>query len=230
MKKQRDYKDYLEGTRQILEDSKSEKEPYEVVVVGKKFIVYPNVFSPKYFKDTEIFTEQLPVAEGEEILEIGPGTGVISITAALKGAKKVVAAEINPVAVRNTQANIELHGLQERVEVRESDVYSAVKADEKFDTIFWNTPFGLVKNEKLTDLEKSVYDLGYEATERFVKEAHRYLKPGGRLLIGFSSTLGKLDLVKKFANEAGFNIKLLSSTDSDEVHPVKFEIFEARLS
>jgi len=56
--------------------------------------------------DTELFANNLPVVDGEEMLEIGPGTGVISITAAYKGAKKVVAIDINPDAVRNTQANI----------------------------------------------------------------------------------------------------------------------------
>ncbi len=221
------YNEYLKGSQQILDESKGEKEPYRVTLGKQKFIVLPNVFSPKYFKETELFAEQLPVKEGEHLLEIGPGTGALSVTAALKGAGRVVAIDINPDAVRNTKANIDLHHLQERVEVRQGDVYDALQVGEKFDTIFWNTPFGLVDVAEVPDLEKAIFDPGYRSTERFIREAKQHLKNNGRLLIGFSSTLGRMDLLKKFCNESGFNLKLLYEADSEEVRPVKFEIFEA---
>lgn len=223
-----EYKDYIEGTRQVLEQSKKEKEPYIVAVSGKEYVVFPNVFSPRYFNDTELFAENLPVREGEEMLEVGPGTGIISITAIQKGAAKVLAVDINPVAVKNTRENIKRYNLQDKIEVRQGDVYSAVKSDEKFDTIFWNTPFGFVEDKNLPDLEKSVYDSQYKSTEKFIREAKAHLKEGGRLLIGFSTTLGKLDLLKKFAEETGFDLNLIYEVESEEVHPVKFEIFEAK--
>lgn len=222
------YEDYIEGTRRVLEASKTETEPYLTTVAGREFIVLPNVFSPKYFHDTEVFAEALPVREGEEMLEIGPGTGAISITAAYKGASRIIAIDINPDAVRNTELNIRKHGVQERIEVRLGDLYDAVRPGEKFDTIFWNTPFGeLVADAQISDLEKAVYDPGYHATERFVKEAHMYLRPNGRLLIGFSSTLGRMEKLKQFVDEAGFTMRKIFATESVETHPVRFEIFEA---
>lgn len=222
------YQDYLDGTHQILDESQQEKEPYKTTVAGRGFIVNPNVFSPKYFHDTEEFALHLPVRKGEEMLEIGPGTGAIAITAIYNGASKVTAIDINPSAVENTQENINLHGMHDRVEVRQGDLYDALKNGEKFDTIFWNTPFGLVEDKGISNLEKSVYDPGYKATERFIKEGRQHLKNDGRLLIGFSSTLGRLDLLKQFAEQAGFDLNLLYEVESEEVHPVKFEIFEAR--
>lgn len=228
MTKQLTYQNYLDGTKQILEESKKEKTPYSVEVSGKEFIVYPGVFSPKYFHDTEIFARHLPVKPGEALLEIGPGTGVVSITAAYKGAGQVLAVDINPIAVTNTQANIVAHHLESRVGVRCGDLYDPLKSGEKFDTIFWNVPFGLVPDSELSDLEKSIYDPGYESIERFIKEAKRYLKPWGRVLIGFSSTLGRLDLIQKFCSEVGLILTLLHEEGSEEVHPVKFEIFEAK--
>ena len=223
-----EYEDYVDGTRQILEDSKSEKEPYAVTVCGREFIVLPNVFSPKYFFDTELFAQNFPVVDGEDILEIGPGTGAISITNAYNGAGKILAIDINPDAVACTQENIEKHDMQERVEVREGNLYSALREDEKFDTIFWNTPFGLIEEGEIPDLEKAVYDPGYKATEKFIKEAKLHLKENGRVLIGFSTTLGKLDMIEKFCDEAGFDLKLIFEAQSRETHSVKFEIFEAR--
>jgi len=221
------YQDYIEGTRKLLEDSKSEKEPYRVQILGREFIVYPNVFSPKYFSDTELFAENIPVKDGEEMLEIGPGTGAISITAIYKGAKRVLAIDINPDAVKNTEANIKLHKLEGKVEVRQGNLFEPLKSDEKFDTIFWNTPFGLIEQEDIPDLEKSVYDPHYKSTEQFIKQAGEHLKNGGRVLVGFSTTLGKLDLLQKFAGEANLTLNLLYEAESKEVHPVKFEIFEA---
>lgn len=222
------YQDYIEGTRKILEQSKTETKPYKVKVFGKEFVVYPNVFSPKYFYDTELFADNFPVKEGEEMLEIGPGTGAISIIAVYKGARRVLAIDINPDAVKNTKANIELHQMQDRVEVRHGNLYEPLRAEEKFDTIFWNTPFGFVEAENVPDLEKAVYDPGYKSTEKFIKEAKEHLKKSGRVLIGFSTTLGKLDLLQKFCNEAKLSLKLVYEVESEEVHPVKFEIFEAR--
>ncbi|EKE25356.1 MAG: N-methyl-transferase [uncultured bacterium] len=227
-KKALEYKDYVEGTRKVLEDSKKEEEPYTVTVCGREFKVLPNVFSPKYFFDTELFAENFPLVEGEEILEIGPGTGAISITEALRGAEKVLAIDINPAAVANTRANIEKHKLNEKVEVRQGDLYDALKEGEKFDTIFWNTPFGLIEEGEISDLEKAVYDPDYKATERFIKEAKSHLKENGRVLIGFSTTLGKLELIHKFCEESNLELRLIFEAKSQEVHPVKFEIFEAK--
>ena len=63
-----EYKDYLDGTKQVLEESQQEKEPYLTTVSGKEFVVNPNVFSPKYFNDTELFADNLPVKKDEEML------------------------------------------------------------------------------------------------------------------------------------------------------------------
>ena len=211
----------------MVKEIEAEAEPYRVTVSGKEFVVFPNVFSPKYFNDTELFTDNFPVRDGEEMLEIGPGTGAISILAVYKGAGKVLAIDINPDAVKNTQANIELHSMQGKVEVRPGNLYEPLKPNEEFDTIFWNTPFGFVEDENVPDLEKAVYDPAYKSTEKFIEEAKQHLKKGGRVLIGFSTTLGRLDLLQNFCAEAGLSLKLLYEVKSKETHPVKFEIFEA---
>lgn len=81
--------------------------------------------------------------------------------------------------------------------------------------LFWKKPF---------------YDPCYKATRRFISQAKKYFKENGRLLIGFSTSLGKFGILKKFLNETGFKVRLVSKTKSVETHPVFFEIFEAVLS
>ena len=223
----REKKKYLEATAQVLVDSQKEKEKYNVEVLGKQFIVHANVFSPKYFNDTEFFAKELPINADDEFLEIGCGTGVVSISAVWKGASRVVAVDINPSAVENAKENVKLHGLEDKITVMQGDVFEPVK-DEKFDTIFWNVPFGYIKREDISTLEKAVFDSGYRSIRKFIEEARRYLKPNGRLLIGFSSTLGHLKMLEELLTKAEYKTKLVKEIKSIEVHPVKFQIFESK--
>ncbi len=59
---------------------------------------------------------------GEEILDLGVGSGILSIAAAKLGAKKVYAYDISPEAYRATQKNAELNGVKDFIEVQQVDV------------------------------------------------------------------------------------------------------------
>jgi release factor glutamine methyltransferase len=54
---------------------------------------------------------------------------------------RVLCADISQPAVENTLENIELHNLSDKMSVLQSDVFSNIKTDEKFDVIFWNSPY-----------------------------------------------------------------------------------------
>lgn len=219
---------YLEGTQAVLIQSQQEDKPYSVIVLGKEFTVFPNVFSPKYFYDSEFFAKEIEVEKNERFLEIGPGSGVVSVWMAMKGAN-VTAVDINPDAVRNTKENAKLHNLENRITVFEGSLYEPLDQDSQFDTIFWNTPFGYVEDDNISVLQKAVYDPGYRSTETFIRDAKNYLVPEGRLLIGFSSTLGHMDKLNELLKENGYNTTLLKQITSEETHPVYFELFEAKL-
>jgi len=53
------------------------------------------------------------------VLDLGTGTGILAIGAALLGAERVLAVDNNPLAVRIALRNIRLNALEERVEVKE---------------------------------------------------------------------------------------------------------------
>lgn len=220
------YDDSIAGTRQVLAESQAEQGVHTTTVAGHEFVVFPNVFSPKYFNDSELFALNLPINPGDTILEIGPGTGLVTVMALLRGASRAIAVDINPDAVRNTEENARQSGVSDRLRVLEGDVYGPLAADEKFDVIFWNTPFGLVEEGELPMLERAVFDPGYEATRRFVQGARDHLVPGGRVYIGFSSTLGQPEVLAGIAHDAGFALRTVFATRSTEVYPVMFEIYE----
>ncbi len=220
------YLQHLKNTQTILKKSLKHKKPYTVSILDKNFIVLPKVFSPKYFFDTEIFAKKLPIEKNSSLLEIGPGTGIISVIACFKGAKKVVAIDINPQAVKNTSLNIQKHKLSKKFEVRHGDLFKPLNKQETFDVIFWNVPFGLVNKKALSTLEKAVFDYQYIKIKEYVQNASSHLKPQGKIFIGFSSTLGKLNTLKNIAKKSKYKLKLISETKSTEIYSVKFEIYK----
>ena len=196
----------------LLTGSQKDTFPYDTEVLGVPMVVLADVFSPKYLMGAEPFTRMLDVPPGIDFLEIGPGTGAIAVHAALAGARRVLAIDINPAAVANTQANIEKHGVADRMEVREGDIFSALRPGETFDVIFWNVPFAYIEpGYEPTPLQRSCLDPGYEATRRYIHEGPRHLSPGGRLLLGFSSAIGRLEMVERIAEEAGMEARIVAT-------------------
>lgn len=57
------------------------------------------------------------VSEGDSVLDLGCGTGILGITARLLGAKSAVYADINPDASAAVQKNCELNGIFEKTDV-----------------------------------------------------------------------------------------------------------------
>ncbi|GFO67198.1 ribosomal protein L11 methyltransferase [Geomonas limicola] len=56
------------------------------------------------------------------VLDVGTGSGVLSIAAALMGSPRIVAIDIDPEAVEVTRENLELNGVAERVEASTTDL------------------------------------------------------------------------------------------------------------
>jgi release factor glutamine methyltransferase len=212
----------------LLTGSQNDTFPYETEVLGVPVVVLADVFSPKYILGAEPFTRMLNFQPGTDVLEIGPGTGAIALQAALAGARRVLAVDINPAAVANTQANIDKHGLGDRMEVREGDIFGPLRPGETFDLIFWNVPFGYVEPDsvELTPLRRSTLDPGYEATRRYIHQGGRHLKPGGRLVLGFSTVIGRLELVEQIAAEVGLEARITAREEGTEDFPMPTELIE----
>lgn len=57
-----------------------------------------------------------------EVFDVGTGSGILAIAAALLGAKSVKAVDIDAVAVRVARENIADNGLEDKIEVKEGDL------------------------------------------------------------------------------------------------------------
>lgn len=218
----------IEASKKVLEESQREEFPYILRELGLELEVHKDVFSPKHFNGWRVFTKNFPEFRGEEILEIGCGHGATSLYLAKNGAQRVVAVDINPEAVRNTLNNAKRNSV-ENVDARVSDIYSSILEGERFDTIYWNTPFIYVPEdyEYESILERGLFDPGYRLTERFISEAEKYLKPDGRILFG-TGNFGDVKRFEEIARKHGYSIRLVVKEDSIEINPVDFQLFELR--
>jgi release factor glutamine methyltransferase len=217
----------IKASRMILEASQNFKQPYWVSVCGHRFIVNPGVFSPRYFGSTDIFSRHFPYRGGERFLEVGCGTGITSVIAAFHGAQKVVALDINPKAVENTQRNASLHALDRIIDARVSDVFSALSTSEHFETIYWNLPFIYVapRYKYRSVLERALYDPGYSYTRRFLSQAPRFLSREGRVVLGFGD-FGDLQELLQLVDEFKYKMREIASEPSREGMPVNFILYE----
>lgn len=140
----------------------------------------PEVYPPS--DDSILLIESLDVRHLERILEIGCGSGVVSIHCALNGCD-VTAVDINPCAVELAKRNAAANGA--KIDVRESDVYENV--DGKFDTIVFNLPYLPVDEEGLLAKAWSGGPDGLGPLPRLLEGAPDHLLPEGRLVVVVSS-------------------------------------------
>lgn len=99
----------------------------------------PQVFHPRFFGSTGLLLRQLRTLEvkGQTLLELGAGSGLLSMVAAQKGAV-VTATDINRTAVRYLLANKKRNGVE--LAVIHSDLFQQIPP-QRFDLVLINPPY-----------------------------------------------------------------------------------------
>ena len=82
------------------------------------------------------------VKEGDMVLDVGAGSGILSIAAAICKAKDVLGIEIDPVAVEIAEQNIEINNYSQNVKVRYGDLTKGI--DYKANVVVANLMADLV--------------------------------------------------------------------------------------
>lgn len=175
---------------------------------GFKFKVYPSVFNPKDFISTPLFAEfikSLGSLEGKRILDMGTGSGAVSVFTASLGAE-CAAADINPMAVRSARENAAVNGFAEKVTAVESDLFEALNPNELFDIIFFNPPY--YKGKPHNNFERAFKGgENLEVITRFLNDAKKYLKPAGVIYFIVSSDMD-IQAFLKMIESVGYTHKI----------------------
>ncbi len=130
------------------------------------------------------------------ICDVGTGSGIIAVAAAKHLPKsRVTAIDISPAALAIARGNAQTHGVLDRIEFVESDLFAAVPPERRFDFVVGNPPY--VGETELDSLAPEVRRFeprvalvagsrGTEVIERLLAQAVERLHPGGWLLLEIS--------------------------------------------
>lgn len=64
---------------------------------------------------------------GGSVLDVGTGSGILAIAAARLGAERVLGVDIDPMAVRVAQENVEKNGLASIIDIRQGDLVAGLQ-------------------------------------------------------------------------------------------------------
>ncbi|NIP67594.1 ribosomal RNA small subunit methyltransferase A [Candidatus Bathyarchaeota archaeon] len=164
-------------------------------------LVSNDVYTPA--EDTFLIAQNLEVGNGDMVLDMGTGCGILAVLAA-KRAQRVVAVDVNPHAIECARINAKQNQGLEKMDIRLGDLFTPVKEGERFDVILFNPPY-LPSKTSETWIEKawSGGPTGRELIDRFISEASLYLRGGGRIYM-IQSSLSNIDETIQRLEKAGF--------------------------
>lgn len=82
----------------------------------------------------------------ESVLDLGTGTGLLSIAAAKLGVRQVTAIDNNPMACEVAEKNVQMNGCASRVSVHQIDLMQEQPVFDKYDLVIANLYKGLLLN------------------------------------------------------------------------------------
>ena len=152
----------------------------------------------------ELALESIPDGQALRVCDLGTGTGIIAITLKkLRPQARLWATDVDPACLQLASDNAAHHSVE--VEWIESDWYRGLDSELAFDLIVSNPPYIAAGHPFLNqgDLpaEPSIAltpgRSGLEALQQIISGAHRFLVPGGRLILehGYDQQAGVADLL-----------------------------------
>ncbi len=134
-----------------------------------------------------------------QIADVGTGSGIIAVTVARHAPRcRVAALDVSPAALRVAAANAKRHGVQDRVQLLESDLLEALPETPSLDIIASNPPY--VTEEEFAALPVEVRECeprtallagadGMAVIDRLLPQAVNRLRTGGALVMEISPML-----------------------------------------
>lgn len=201
----KDLVDYhLSAQAREIEEMSARTEPYETILCGVNITVLPKVYPGGI--DSELTSKAIGDVTGKSVLDLCTGTGIVAIKAALAGASRVVAVDLNPEAVKNARLNADRHGLKQ-VDVLEGSLFEPVENDT-FDVVTINPPYTNKKPANKTEI--CFWDENNSTTKQFINEYGHYLNPNGRAYLAWAD-FSSVDLIRHLAHEQHISLNVVHS-------------------
>jgi release factor glutamine methyltransferase len=172
-------------------------------VSGLELDVPPTVFHPKIFLTSAFFAKFLQSQDfaGKSVIEVGCGSGILSLSAAKAGAASVLALDINPAAVEATRINAAKNNLPQ-VTSLQSDLFSGLPAATTADVIITSPPSFSGEPRDAADRAWHAGP-GYRDILSLFDQAARHLNAEGKIYLLISSDTNQ-KLMDHLIRSAGF--------------------------
>ena len=162
------------------------------------------------------------IARDKDVLEIGTGSGLLSLCCARYGARRVVATDINPNAVANARYNARRLGVGDVMEVRHVSksnpgAYAVLKPGERFDLIISNPPW---EDRAPTTIDTyALDDENFALMRSLLSGLKSRLKPGGRAFLAYGC-VSAIRAMQKMAPEYGLTTQIHDDRKLDDLEEV----------
>lgn len=189
----------------------------------QRLVIRPTVFwEPLDTTSLRKLIRETPLVRGKTILEIGTGSGLVSLCCVQAGASHVVATDVNQNAVECARLNAGRLGFDSKLEVRLVDTknakaFAVIRHDEQFDLIISNPPWE-EGNPKSID-QYALYDPNFELLKSLLMEARSHLSPNGELYLAYGCKTA-IRLMEKLAVELKYDFEVLDDRKLDELTEV----------
>ncbi len=163
-----------------------------------------------------------------KVIDVCCGSGNLGLAIAHFNQQcRVYATDLSQEAVELTRDNITLLTLEERMEARQGDLLSAFETDEfyeKADLVVCNPPYILSSNVGKMDAEIAsnepvlAFDggmLGIKIIQKLIREAPKFLTPGGWLL--FEVGAGQGDFIAQICDRSALYSHIETASDHNSV-------------
>jgi release factor glutamine methyltransferase len=191
---------------------------------GRDFEVTPATLIPR--PETELLAEavieaagRLAGLRGPLIADVGTGSGIIAVTLALELPRaEVYASDVSLEALNVARANAERHGLTRRIAFRRCSLLDGFET--QLDLIVANLPYVTLADWQALPREIREHEPrialaagvdGLDLIRRLLRQAPRYLLPGGAVLLEFG--IGQAEAIEALAAAAFPNAQIAVRQD-----------------
>jgi tRNA1Val (adenine37-N6)-methyltransferase len=94
----------------------------------------------RFSVDAPLLADFIRIGPADEALELGTGTGIISLLLSVRPFRRIVAVELQEGLADLARRNVELNGLADRIEIVRADLRT-YEPGRTFDLIFSNPPY-----------------------------------------------------------------------------------------
>ena len=163
----------------------------KVYFADRVFYVPTNVYEPA--EDSFLFAENLVVGNGDRVVDMGTGCGILGIVAAAR-ASEIVAVDINPYAVLSAKRNAAVSHVSHKMSFIRGNLFASLRKTGLFDLILFNAPYLPSEEGERSSWPERAWSGGLTGRwiiDDFIREAPKYLRPKGLILL-MQSTLSNV--------------------------------------